>query len=194
MLGIVVAMEREARIVRGAVARAGMQDAIQVGVMGIGPHRARAGARAMLDRGVRGIVVVGFAGALVDGIAAGDLLLPGAVCSPGGSERAIMTMQAKTELDPEGYITIYVDSVNAYNSASRAMMLESVYSDSRLAHLWRAYDFCYSSSSQLLLRQSGTIIDTVASDQGGRQGCVLAGLGYSPSDIAGLIEANVVGG
>ena len=90
-----------------------------------------------------------------------------AVCSPGGSERAILTMQAKTELDPDGYITIYVDSVNAYNSASRAMMLESVYSDPRLAHLWRAYDFCYSSSSQLLLRQSGTIIDTVAFDQGG---------------------------
>jgi hypothetical protein len=102
-----------------------------------------------------------------------------AVCSPGGSERAILTMQAKTELDPEGYITIYVDSVNAYNSASRAMMLESVYSDSRLAHLWSAYDFCYSTPSQLLLRQHGTIIDSVLSAQGGRQGCVLAGLGYA---------------
>ena len=102
-----------------------------------------------------------------------------AVCSPGGSERAILTMQAKTELDPEGYITIYVDSVNAYNSACRAMMLESVYSDSRLAHLWSAYAFCYSTPSQLLLRQHGTIIDSVLSAQGGRQGCVLAGLGYA---------------
>ena len=102
-----------------------------------------------------------------------------AVCCPGGSERAILTMQAKTELDPEGFITIYVDSSNAYNAADRAMMLESVYSDSRLSHLWRAYAFCYATPSHLLLRQHGAIVDSISSAQGGRQGCVLAGLGYA---------------
>ena len=86
-------------------------------------------------------------------------------------------MQAKTELDPEGFITIYVDSSNAFNAADRAMMLESVYSDSRLSHLWRAYAFCYATPSHLLLRQHGAVVDSISSAQGGRQGCVLAGLG-----------------
>ena len=102
-----------------------------------------------------------------------------AVCCPGGSERAIMTVQAKTELNPTGFMTIFVDASNAYNTADRALMLESVYSDRRLSHLWRAYSFCYSQASQLLLRQHGVVIDTIASAQGGRQGCVLAGLGYA---------------
>ena len=102
-----------------------------------------------------------------------------AVCCPGGSERAIQTMQAALEANA-GNIAIHVDSVNAYNSADRAMMLESVYSDHRLAHLWRAFAFCYGQPSLLLLRgQDGALTDIITSEQGGWQGCVLAGLDYA---------------
>ena len=104
-----------------------------------------------------------------------------AICCPGGSERAVLTMQAKMETNPDGFITIFVDSsnINAYNTADRAMMLESVYNDDNLSSLWRAFSFCYAQPSQLLLREQGVILDTIVSAQGGRQGCVLSGLGYA---------------
>ena len=59
------------------------------------------------------------------------------------------------------------------------MMLESVYADQRLMHTWRAFSFCYSRPSLLLLRENSVLVDTIDSDQGVRQGCVLGGLGYA---------------
>ena len=79
VLGIVVAMEREARIVRAALDATGLAHAARVAVCGIGPQRARVSALALVDAGASALAVIGFAGALIDGIAAGDLLLPARV-------------------------------------------------------------------------------------------------------------------
>lgn len=99
--------------------------------------------------------------------------------SPAGCERAIQRTQAVIEQNPSAHITIHVDSLNAYNSVDRAMMLDSVYSDPLLAPLHRAFAFCYSSPSALVLLDQNAIVDVISSQQGVRQGCVLAGLGYS---------------
>ncbi|MEY3082615.1 MAG: hypothetical protein RJA94_2600, partial [Pseudomonadota bacterium] len=96
---------------------------------------------------------------------------------PGGSERAMQSVQAALEANP-AHIAIHVDSAAAFNSADRAQMLAAVYAERRLHHTWRVYAFCYARPSLLLMLEHG-VVDTVPSSQGGRQGCVLAGLGYA---------------
>lgn len=85
MLGIVVALEREARVVRGALHATGLVHGARLAVSGIGPHRARQAALALVGEGATSLVVIGLAGALIDAIAAGDLLLPSRVCSDDGA-------------------------------------------------------------------------------------------------------------
>ncbi len=58
-------------------------------------------------------------------------------------------------------------------------MLTSIYADADLSHTWRAYAFCYGSPSHLIIREGSTVIDTISSQQGGKQGCVLTGLGFA---------------
>jgi adenosylhomocysteine nucleosidase len=84
VLGIVVAMDREARIVRAALAACGLAHEARVAVSGIGAPHAYEAARALVDGGVTALAVIGLAGALVDGIAAGDLLLPDRVTDEQG--------------------------------------------------------------------------------------------------------------
>ena len=102
-----------------------------------------------------------------------------AVGSPNGCERAMQIIQARIESDPTGLIAIHIDFANAYNAVDRAAMLESVFSDPNMRHLWRAYSFIYGASSTLVIRDRGAIVDTISSEQGGKQGCVLAGLGFA---------------
>ena len=97
---------------------------------------------------------------------------------PGGSERAMQSVQAALEANP-AHIAIHVDSASAFNSADRAQMLAAVFAERRLHHTWRAFAFCYARPSLLLMLERGVLVDTVPSSQGGRQGCVLAGLGYA---------------
>ena len=89
-----------------------------------------------------------------------------------------MKKKGRKKTDPAN-IVIHVDSASAYNTVNRALMLESVYADQRLMHTWRAFSFCYSRPSLLLLRENGVLVDTIDSEQGVRQGCVLGGLGYA---------------
>lgn len=84
MLGIVVAMDREAHIVRGALAACGLAYAARIAVSGIGARHAHEAARELVGGGVGALAVIGLAGGLVDGIAAGDLLLPGSVTDEHG--------------------------------------------------------------------------------------------------------------
>ena len=85
MLGIVVAMEREARVVHAALATRGLASRARVAVSGIGPRRAGEAAQALAAGGASALVVFGLAGALVDGIAAGDVLIPRRVCDAEGA-------------------------------------------------------------------------------------------------------------
>ena len=109
--------------------------------------------------------------------------------SPAGSERAMQTIQAHIEADPDDYITLHIDCSNAYNLLDRAAMLTSVYSDQHLSHTWKVFAFSYSSTSKLLLRDHGHILDTVLSERGVKQDCVLGPLGYAHTVHAGYKAA-----
>ena len=97
--------------------------------------------------------------------------------------------QAAVEADQD-CIAIHVDFTNAYNSLSRRAMLSSVFSDSRLSHLWKVFFFCYGQPSHLCIRERGFLVDTILSQEGGKQGCVLAGLGFARA-MQPLYEAAV---
>ena len=101
----------------------------------------------------------------------------------------MQTIQAHIEADPDDYITLHIDCSNAYNSLDRAAMLTSVYSDQHLSHTWKVFAFSYSSTSKLLLRDHGHILDTVLSERGVKQGCVLGPLGYAHTVHAGYKAA-----
>jgi hypothetical protein len=103
-----------------------------------------------------------------------------AIGSAGGSERALQTIQAAIEHGaPQGHIAIHVDGTNAYNAADRGRMLTKVYADDRLSNIWSIFDFIYGRPSALLLCERGRVLDIVTSRNGGKQGDVLAGLGYA---------------
>jgi len=75
-LGIVVALEREARIVRRVLGRLPAGSTVTVRVSGMGGSCARAAAHSLVCGGARVLLSAGFAGALDTRIAAGDLLIP----------------------------------------------------------------------------------------------------------------------
>ena len=107
----------------------------------------------------------------------------------GGCERAIQTTQAVLEADEEN-IAIHLDIINAYGTSDRGKMLDAVYSQSHLLHTWRLYNFGYGRPSQLLLRHKGKIVHSFTSENGVRQGDVLATLGFCTLIQPALVEAN----
>jgi hypothetical protein len=103
-----------------------------------------------------------------------------AIGSPGGSERAMQTIQAAIEAGlNDGHIAIHIDSTNAYNEADRGKMLAEVFGDENMSHTWRIYALIYARPSLLLVCDRGTVVDALQSTNGGKQGDVLAGLGYA---------------
>ena len=60
-----------------------------------------------------------------------------AIGSPGGSERALQTVQAAIEHgDARGHIALHIDAIKAYNEADRGQMLSEVYADTKPANTW----------------------------------------------------------
>lgn len=89
---VVVALEREARLVRAA-ARA-CAAPLPLAVSGIGARRARRAALARVDAGATLLLSIGFAGGLQPALAAGDLVVPDAVCDEHGAPHAVCTAAA----------------------------------------------------------------------------------------------------
>jgi adenosylhomocysteine nucleosidase len=89
--GIVVAMLPEAAALTGAPPRAGATIELLPGVTlhvgGIGPERAARAAELLVAAGARALVSFGVAGALVRGLAPGDLLVPARVETDSGALR-----------------------------------------------------------------------------------------------------------
>ena len=98
-------------------------------------------------------------------------------CSPSGCERAIQTLQAALEANPD-HAALHIDASNMYNSCDRgsSSALQVCFDDSKLALIWRVLSFAYSHPSHLLIRQGGHVVDSFLSENGGRQGDCLAGL------------------
>jgi hypothetical protein len=103
-----------------------------------------------------------------------------AIGSAGGSERALQTIQAALEHGAQhGHIALHIDAINAYNEADRGRMLSEIYADERLSNTWKMYSFVYGRPSPLLICEHGNVLQTIMSRNGGKQGDVLAGLGYA---------------
>ncbi len=74
-VGVVVALAREARVVRRACRVAGVEARVSVACSGMGGARAGDAARDLVDRGAELLLVAGYAGALHARLAPGALLL-----------------------------------------------------------------------------------------------------------------------
>ena len=108
--------------------------------------------------------------------------------APGGCERALQTVQAAVETNPD-HVVLHIDSSNAFNAVDRGQVLGSVFNDDRLSSLWRVFRFTYGAPSPLLVRDRGCVVDYYPSTNGVKQGDVLASLGYSCAFQPALLAA-----
>jgi len=75
IVGVVTALAREARLVRRAASARGMDAQLRLACCGMGHDRARAAARELAAGGAALLLVTGYAGALDERLAPGDLVL-----------------------------------------------------------------------------------------------------------------------
>jgi len=93
-IGVVAALEREARLVRRAARAGGVDAAVWVACCGMGGERAAAAAGEGAARGVRVLISTGYAGALDPRLVPGDLLLASEVHASGSP--AVQACDART--------------------------------------------------------------------------------------------------
>jgi adenosylhomocysteine nucleosidase len=84
-LGVIAALEREARALRP------VSEDTRVAVSGIGNAAAGRAATALIDAGAAALMTFGLAGGLDPRLAAGSIVIPGEVISPGGERFATAT-------------------------------------------------------------------------------------------------------
>lgn len=88
-IGIIVAMLPEASCLAGSVPRPGVSASIHPDILlhvcGTGPERATRAAEHLVTEGVRGLMSFGTAGALVPGLATGEVLVPECVETAAGT-------------------------------------------------------------------------------------------------------------
>ena len=92
-----------------------------------------------------------------------------------GCESAIHSVQLMLEQNPT-WIAAKSDFVNAFNTAKRSLVLSSIFAQSSLKHLWRFAHFCYSEPSLLFLFVNGSLLSTMLSSEGLKQGDVLGSM------------------
>ena len=101
--------------------------------------------------------------------------------SPGGPERAVHLLQSRLELGPRDSILLKVDFTNAFNTLHRSLILRELYARKDLSPIWRLASWVYGSPSTLLLLDNGMVSGSLLSQEGVRQGCVLAAIATIPS-------------
>jgi Reverse transcriptase (RNA-dependent DNA polymerase) len=95
---------------------------------------------------------------------------------PDGAKVITHFTQMALELDPEN-IVLKVDFKNAFNSLSRACMLQVLFQRPELVSFHRLAHWIYSKPSTLLVKDAkGRAVASISSEQGVRQGCVLGSL------------------
>ena len=113
------------------------------------------------------------------------------VGSRGGPELALQSTQAAQESDAS-HVTLHLDVTDAYPSVDRGLMLQSIYGDPRLQHLWRSFDFAFSEPAVILVRSGEEVIHTAVSDNGVPQGNILSSLAYARV-VQPVYEASIAG-
>ena len=104
--------------------------------------------------------------------------------SPGGPERAVHLLQSRLELGSPNSILLKVDFTNAFNTLHRSVILRELFARKELGSLWRLASWVYGSPSTLLLLDQGTVAGSMLSQEGVRQGCVLAAALFSIGTIS----------
>jgi len=102
-----------------------------------------------------------------------DLLQPIqlGVATSGGCEAVVHNLQHALEQETQPVAALAIDFRNAFNSVSRKVMLETLYSHPRLQYIWRLVDFAYSAPTNLYVRGADRALSIgMYSTQGVRQG------------------------
>ena len=100
--------------------------------------------------------------------------------SSGGSESALHILQAAIDSHPD-WVVISGDITNAFNSRKRCQILESLFNEPTLSPLFRLAYWSYNKPSQLLTLNNGKVAFTLDSQEGVKQGDILASLLFALS-------------
>ena len=111
-----------------------------------------------------------------------------AVGARGGPERVLQAIQAAVELHPTN-IVLHADVADAYPSLDRGLMLQAVYGDEKLRHMWRSFDFNFSQPSVVLVRVGDRVVHSSLSDNGVPQGNVLSSVGFAKAVHSAYLSA-----
>lgn len=102
-----------------------------------------------------------------------------AVATPGGCERCLHLLQAALDAHSE-YGLLLIDFKSAFQNISRSAMLKAVLSCPWLAPIHTLFRWSYGRPSPLLVyAKDGTLLDVISSEQGGKQGDPLMGVGFA---------------
>jgi hypothetical protein len=107
--------------------------------------------------------------------------------SPGGSESAVLVLQAAMNSNPD-WVLISTDLSNAFNTRSRPQILDSLFVTQSLAPLWRLAHWSYGLDTSLLVMNHVRVFAELSSCEGVRQGDVLGSLMFSLSMRDPLVD------
>jgi hypothetical protein len=96
----------------------------------------------------------------------------------GGSELAIHVLQAAIEAGGHDFAALLADQANAFNTVSRAKMLQALYDEPRLKFLWKTAAFGYGGKPTSIVYRIDDKLYRIPSLTGSRQGCLLGSLLY----------------
>jgi hypothetical protein len=71
-------------------------------------------------------------------------------------------MQAAVELSSSD-VVLHADVTDAYPSVDRGLMLNEVYGDTRLRHMWRFFDFNFGQPSVVMVRVGDRVVHSSVS-------------------------------
>src|SRR6185437_8751171 len=100
----------------------------------------------------------------------------------GGCQSTVLGIQSSLDADKRN-VAVLVDLANAFNTRERDDIAAELYARQETKPLWRLFDFAYARKATALLvyGKKGVIRHVQSSDNGVRQGCVLASLLYALS-------------
>ena len=99
-----------------------------------------------------------------------------------GTEKYIHRLQAFLEKQQEDCTIMSLDIKNAFNTRSRVKMATTLFNEQKTHPIWRIFHWAYDEPSQLnIFHQNGAYLGTILSQEGVRQGDILASFIFSLS-------------